>query len=325
MHNDISGPMLTVIMPVRDRAALLPRTLLSIERQTLRPLNIVIADNGSTDSSPEIIEQWRQRVEPQGIHVTVVSEPRPGAAAARNAALAKVTTPFTLHFDSDDEMMPDHLAMVDAYLRRNPATQILRWDVKIMDEEGWTTLKSVDDEDLLRGHILHAALATQRYAVATDLLRSVGGWDETLTCWDDLELGTRLLAHKPATAYLRCEPRVVIHPSDDSITGRRYADRHDAQMQALEACRRALRHTDSEEATVWLDAKRMILAGNYAREGEPQLAERTASAILDAAAGRGRAVRMKLQLVRLAVTIAGHGGCALAKWLLQPRAKAHRE
>lgn len=325
MHNDISEPMLTVIMPVRDRAALLPRTLLSIERQTLRPLNIVIADNGSTDSSPEIIEKWRQRVEPQGIHVTVVSEPRPGASAARNAALAKVTTPFTLHFDSDDEMMPDHLAMVDAYLRRNPATQILRWDVKIMDEEGWTTLKSVDDEDLLRGHILHAALATQRYAVATDLLRSVGGWDETLTCWDDLELGTRLLAQKPVTAYLRCEPRVVIHPSDNSITGRRYADRHDAQMQALEACRRALRHTDSEEATVWLDAKGMILAGNYAREGEPQLAERTAAAILDAAVGRGRAVRMKLQLVRLAVTIAGHGGCALAKWLLQPRAKAHRE
>lgn len=325
MNNDSQEPILTVVMPVRNRAALLPRTLLSIERQTLRPLKIVIADNGSTDSTPQIIEQWRQRVEPEGISVTVVSEPRSGASVARNAALAKVTTPYTLHFDSDDEMLPDHLAMVDAYLRLHPDTEILRWDVTIMDNEGWTTLKSVDDEDLLRGHILHAALASQRYAVATDLLRSVGGWDETLTCWDDLELGTRLLARKPVTAYLRCEPRVVIHPSDDSITGRRYADSHAAQMQALDACRRALRHTDAEDATIWLDAKGMIVAAHYAREGEPQMAERTAAAVLDAASGRSRAIRMKLQLVRLVTMIAGQGGCALAKWLLQPRAKAHRE
>ena len=120
MNNDSKEPILTVVMPVRNRAALLPRTLLSIERQTLRPLKTVIADNGSTDSTPQIIEQWRQRVEPQGISVTVVSEPRPGASVARNAALAKVTTPYTLHFDSDDEMLPDHLAMVDAYLRLHP-------------------------------------------------------------------------------------------------------------------------------------------------------------------------------------------------------------
>lgn len=80
MNNDSKEPILTVVMPVRNRAALLPRTLLSIERQTLRPLKTVIADNGSTDSTPQIIEQWRQRVEPQGISVTVVSEPRPGAS-----------------------------------------------------------------------------------------------------------------------------------------------------------------------------------------------------------------------------------------------------
>lgn len=257
-------------------------------------------------------------MEPKGIAVKIVSEPRPGAARARNAALAAVDTPFTLHFDSDDEMLPDHLAQVDAWLRQHPDTDLLRWDVSIIDDDGWTTLKSVDDDNLLRGHILHAALATQRYAVRTGLLREIGGWDETLECWNDLELGTRLLARRPLTAYLRCEPRVTIHPSERSITGRRMADSHEARERALDACRRALRHTEMEPQSVWIDAKAMILSGIYAREGEPELSEQLARTTL----GRvgDRSVRMRLQLIRLMVTLTGHGGCTLAKALLKPGA-----
>ena len=136
-------PLITVVLPVRDRADLLPRTLRSIQHQTLRPLRVVIADNGSTDAAPRIIAEWKERVAPEGISVKIVSEPRPGAARARNAALAMVDTPFTLHFDSDDEMLPDHLAQVDAWLRQHPDTDLLRWDVSILDDDGWTTLKGV--------------------------------------------------------------------------------------------------------------------------------------------------------------------------------------
>ena len=308
-------PLITVVLPVRDRADLLPRTLRSIQHQTLRPLRVVIADNGSTDAAPRIIAEWKERVAPEGISVKIVSQPRPGAARARNAALAMVDTPFTLHFDSDDEMLPDHLAQVDAWLRQHPDTDLLRWDVSILDDDGWTTLKSVGDDNLLRGHILHAALATQRYAVRTGLLREIGGWDETLECWNDLELGARLLARKPVVGYLRCEPRVIIHPSEQSVTGRRMADNHDAKGRALDACRRALRHTDMEPETIWLDAKAMILSGLYAREGEPELSERLARTTLEAVGSRS--VRLRLQLIRLAVIIAGQGGCAMAKALLK--------
>ena len=152
-------PLITVVLPVRDRADLLPRTLRSIQHQTLRPLRVVIADNGSTDAAPRIIAEWKERVAPEGISVKIVSEPRPGAARARNAALAMVDTPFTLHFDSDDEMLPDHLAQVDAWLRQHPDTDLLRWDVSILDDDGWTTLKSVGDDNLLRGQRLFTASA----------------------------------------------------------------------------------------------------------------------------------------------------------------------
>ena len=80
-------PLITVVLPVRDRADLLPRTLRSIQHQTLRPLRVVIADNGSTDAAPRIIAEWKERVAPEGISVKIVSEPRPGAARAHTDVL----------------------------------------------------------------------------------------------------------------------------------------------------------------------------------------------------------------------------------------------
>ena len=107
---------ITIVMPVRDRASVVGRTLESIERQTFRPLSVVIVDNGSTDITPEIVEKWRRRVDGDDFKVTVVTEPRPGASAARNRGLREVESEYVMFFDSDDEMLPRHVELAAAYL-----------------------------------------------------------------------------------------------------------------------------------------------------------------------------------------------------------------
>ena len=51
MNNNSTDNGLTVVIPVRNRENLIIRCLDSVKRQTLRPLNVIVVDNGSTDGT----------------------------------------------------------------------------------------------------------------------------------------------------------------------------------------------------------------------------------------------------------------------------------
>ena len=120
--------LITVVIPVRDRAGVVGRTLDSVAAQTLRPFSVVLVDNGSTDGTRAVLDRWQREMSAVGPDVTVISEPRPGACAARNAGLAVVRTPWVMFFDSDDVMLPGHLARAVAVALRNPAASVIGWD-----------------------------------------------------------------------------------------------------------------------------------------------------------------------------------------------------
>ncbi|MDE5837351.1 MAG: glycosyltransferase family 2 protein, partial [Paramuribaculum sp.] len=122
-----NSELITIVLPVRNRAELLPRTLRSIAAQSLRPLKVIAVDNGSTDSTAEILSKWAQEVAPSGIDVTVLSEEKPGASAARNRGLAEVTTPYVMFFDSDDEMLQGHLERLIVGIKNHPHTELFGW------------------------------------------------------------------------------------------------------------------------------------------------------------------------------------------------------
>ena len=56
--DDAVGPELTVVVPVYNRAKLVSRTLDSIAAQTLRPLDVILVDNASTDASKAVMHKW---------------------------------------------------------------------------------------------------------------------------------------------------------------------------------------------------------------------------------------------------------------------------
>nr|MDE5981995.1 glycosyltransferase family 2 protein [Duncaniella sp.] len=79
---------ITIVIPVFNRAHTLPRTLASVERQTMLPDEVILVDNNSADSSMEVMTAWRDKMAQGGLKVTVPSETAPGAAAARNKGLS---------------------------------------------------------------------------------------------------------------------------------------------------------------------------------------------------------------------------------------------
>lgn len=96
----MNDPLVTTIIPAYNAGKDLPGALESLERQTL-PTRIVIANDGSTDTTAELAENAARTKNIQVIHL-----PNSGANAARKAALKLVKTPFVAFLDADDAFEP---------------------------------------------------------------------------------------------------------------------------------------------------------------------------------------------------------------------------
>ncbi|MCM1483141.1 MAG: glycosyltransferase family 2 protein [Muribaculaceae bacterium] len=312
-------PLITVVVPVRNRAGLVTRTLDSIFSQTLRPFNLIIVDNDSTDSTLRTVTEWAKVHTDPELNITILSESTPGAAAARNRGLRDVGTEYVMFFDSDDEMRPDHMSRIHDELAMHPDTDMLYFDVAYMDPDGWTETKGTNDKNLLRAHIFHSTIATQRYTVRTTTTRQAGGWNERCRLWDDLEMGTRLILNAGNIRKLHGEPRVMVHPQDDSITGTSLTENAGQGEMALDAMEQALTAAGKTIPSLWIECRRVILAAGYRREGSIGPAHNLLDLTLKKHTARNQ---LKLHAVYAVQRLMGHGGSALSTMLFsEPRVR----
>lgn len=298
---------ITVVVPVRNRCNLVVRTLDSIEAQSYRPLNLVIVDNNSTDTTLDVVNRWSESHRSPDFSVKVVSEDTPTASAARNRGLREVETEYVAFFDSDDIMEANHIARVMKHLESNGYPDLAYWDARYRDADGWSEVKTSRHHDLLSEHLIHSTLATLRFCARTERIREIGGWDKQLLNWDDLEFGVRILVHKPAftRSYMPDNP-TVIHTSDDlanSITSFHFSDNPEQIDMALNAIARILEGDGAH--TFILSARRAILAADYRREGARDLAARTLGTALE---GQSAKNRRRLRIIYAVQRIFGCGG-----------------
>jgi len=97
-----------VVIPVFNKARHVERAIRSALSQTLSPTRVLVVDDASTDGSRERIAA----IADARITVLHRQTPGPGGYAARNAAIAAVTTEWIAFLDADDSWLPDHLQSV---------------------------------------------------------------------------------------------------------------------------------------------------------------------------------------------------------------------
>ena len=98
----------SVVIPTYNREGTLPRAIASVLAQTAADIEIVVVDDGSTDNTAAVA---RAIDDPR---VTYVGQPNRGVSAARNAGAAVATGEFLVFLDSDDELLPDAIATLEA-------------------------------------------------------------------------------------------------------------------------------------------------------------------------------------------------------------------
>jgi CDP-glycerol glycerophosphotransferase len=95
-------PRVSIVVPVYNVAAYLETCLESLAQQTMRDLEVVMVDDGSTDASPEIAERFAAR-DPR---FRLVRQANAGLGAARNTGTRHSTGEFIAFVDSDDVVPP---------------------------------------------------------------------------------------------------------------------------------------------------------------------------------------------------------------------------
>jgi glycosyltransferase involved in cell wall biosynthesis len=100
---DKQAPLFTVFTPAYNRAWSLPRVFNSLKVQTLKDFEWVIVDDGSTDNTKELVEQWQKDID---FSIVYQWQPNQGKHIAYNTVIKLAKGELFTSIDSDDEIIP---------------------------------------------------------------------------------------------------------------------------------------------------------------------------------------------------------------------------
>jgi len=125
----------SLVIATFNHARFVGEALDSALAQTLRAVEVVVVDDGSTDDTPAVLARYDGRI-------LVIRQPNRGLAAARNAGLAASRGTYVTFLDADDVLMPTKLAEQVAVLERAPAVGWTYCDVLIETMATGTSVKA---------------------------------------------------------------------------------------------------------------------------------------------------------------------------------------
>lgn len=269
----IAEPLKTsIIIPVLNRAELVKRTLSSILKQDVAPSEVIVVDNGSTDNTVQSVERWIQNNSPLPFKITIITEYEPGAAAARNAGARIALGDILMFFDSDDTMRRDYVSTITGTYATHPQAEMVYWKRIIHNCEGnksfsprWNSTPSLETQ------IYHSIFSTLCVAMRKELFIRAGGWNKNLRCWDDLELGVRLMLNVKNHCGIVSINRVLVdvYSQAASITGTDFCTRKGEWEKALDTIRTSAHLVPDYSREKFLriiNLKETVLAANYHRE-----------------------------------------------------------
>jgi glycosyltransferase involved in cell wall biosynthesis len=203
-------PLVSVVMPVRDGERFLQEALDSTLAQTLDDLELIVVDDGSTDSTANLLAESAQGDRRVRVHRQTPG----GLTVALNAGCALAEAPLIARMDADDVMLPDRLERQIAYLEAHPDVALLGGGIVLVDETG----REIDREPgrarldfLVRNELTHATVMMR-----ADALRALGGY--RLDQSEDYDLWLRFDERYGVAALAESVIHYRLHPGQFSVT-----------------------------------------------------------------------------------------------------------
>jgi glycosyltransferase involved in cell wall biosynthesis len=196
----------SVLIPAYNAQPYIGDTLESVLDQSFRSFEIIVVDDGSTDGTRAIAENYRGR------GVVILSQSNAGPAAARNRALSHARGKFIALLDSDDIWERDFLQTMVQFLDRHPDVSIAFCDSRFFGETRFAgkTFQEVYPPcppitlAKVAGCVSHVCLDA---ILRREVFDRVGAFDEALRAAEDFDLWLRALH---AGCRIEPVPRVLV-------------------------------------------------------------------------------------------------------------------
>jgi glycosyltransferase involved in cell wall biosynthesis len=117
--------LLSIIIPVYNVASTLNRCIESVAGAAIPDIEIILVDDGSTDQSPLLCDEWQERDQ----RISVIHKSNGGLSDARNHGLEAATGQYIAFIDSDDYIEPGSFRQLLDILGHHPEYDILEFPV----------------------------------------------------------------------------------------------------------------------------------------------------------------------------------------------------
>lgn len=189
--------MISVVIPLYNKAGQVARTLRSVLEQTFDRFEVVIVDDGSTDGSAD---------EARNVHderIRLVSQRNAGVSAARNRGIDEARYDLIAFLDADDEWKPTYLETQYNLYRKYPDCSVFACNYEFRDADGRvkpTILRKLPfagEDGILSNYFevascSHPPLWTSAVMVRRQALQAVGGFPVGVRSGEDLLTWARL-------------------------------------------------------------------------------------------------------------------------------------
>ncbi len=197
MSASIKAGLVSVIIPVYNRSTLIGPSVQSVLDQGYRPIELIIVDDGSTDNTPEILQELAE----QYSEVRVITQDNAGPGSAREIGRRIATGEFIQYHDSDDLLLPNKFSLQVSALQTDLQADVAYGKTKqrfLNDDSTNKTEQNVALKGTGKKHLAMFPFFLRRrwWSTSTPLYRrsvtnEAGAWMAT-SCEEDWEYDCRI-------------------------------------------------------------------------------------------------------------------------------------
>jgi len=185
-------PLVSVIIPTYNRAEYVSQAVQSVLNQTYGQIETIVVDDGSSDSTPEVLSKYQDQID-------YMYQERSERSKARNEGFRHSKGDFIAFLDSDDVWLPTKIEKQVRVLNEYPNVGLVYTGVQFIDSRGapcsqelrWDEpVREALYEDLMTHNVITGSLSS--ILVLRQCLERVGLFDESMVACEDLDLYRRI-------------------------------------------------------------------------------------------------------------------------------------
>jgi len=171
-------PTVSVVMPTFNREKYIAESIKSVLLSTLKELELIIVDDGSTDGAVEIIKQFAEK-DPRVIYVNNIKHK--GVVGASNLGTRMAKGKYIARMDDDDISLPERFQKEVAFLEKHPDIMACGCWVETMPDKGKGTIWQLptDPAEIKSMMLFCGAIANPTCLIRRSVFFDLGFWFTT--------------------------------------------------------------------------------------------------------------------------------------------------